>query len=692
MDSLRNLTVAEVIEICSTLSNGKFTFIDNQAEVVTQIFNNLQNNQRQLLIAPTGSGKSFIAFALSMLYSHEYSAKTFVVTNTKQLQEQYVQDASKLTLKFGNISGLDNYKCHVNNSTYALGHCSSNLGYRTIEQKQTLDCFAKCEYLQSRDAAIKSPLAITNYNYWLIQQNYVKLRHNNYSFANRLLTIFDECHSIPDIVQNHFAVNLNTAYVSGILHESANYNVLTASMINHIMHIINKIHQTNDTNEIQSLLKSLYNNLQSSKTNFDKLISKFQDSYKPENHKENASMHYVMSLYDKIKDLYCKIEDYIELIDTYGNQYIVKDSDNTSWSKFRFANDIALIALNIHKHTKHSLFMTATAGNADILSNVLALGKDKYDVIELNSTWSFDKSPIYYDPSNGKMTYHHKHKNENKLLNSISSIVKQHSLDNGLIHSRSYDLTKSIVDSLKNNNSHVILSHNNAQERIQSLNKHKQLNNKSIIISPSMHEGVNFNDDYARFMILCKMPYINPHDKLTKRRQKFMPEWIELNNAIHVIQSLGRPIRHSKDYCTTYLLDRSFGKELANICKHFAFVKHRLKIKHDILQNAAAASNIDGFTAIMSLHHLTNNETAYFSKVVNDDNSITWFKHRISRRFRDDSINVDVSKATYIDDICTATEEYVSCTKMSLDHFINEYCKTQQIISMHSPFFTSKNI
>ncbi|WNN12294.1 DEAD/DEAH box helicase family protein [Chryseobacterium phage MA9V-2] len=683
------ITAEQVDFIITTLTNDKLKLRESQPAIVAQIFNNLVTKKRQLLVAPTGSGKSFIAFALSLLYKHFGDRKTFIITNTKQLQSQYEEDAEYLNLSFGNITGIDNYKCSVNGDTYSLGHCNVNLGMKTIAQKKTLDCYANCDYLQKRTKSAKSHISVMNYSYWLIQQNYVKDRMHNHTFATRPLTIFDECHNIPDIVQNHFAVNLNSKYILGILADAGHHvNVGNVAFDNAKMacDIVNK---SVDLAKISTGLQILQGTLSKYMNEFKKILADYQSSYDSKNFAVNRIMHNRMSAFDKIKDVHCKIEDYNELIAEHGIQYIVKDGDGETWSKLRFANDIALIALNVNKHTKHSLYMTATAGNAELLAKSLAFGDpDNYDIIEMETDWDFDKSPIYFVPGSGKLTFHQFDENIDSVISSIKDIAKTHKNENGLIHSRSYKLTEMLSESFRGLKLHAIQTHFDSAGKLEALNAQKNVNKPSIVISPSMHEGTNFNDDMARFQIMAKMPYANPHDKLIRRRKKFMPEYMELSEAIHIVQALGRPVRHKDDFCTTYLVDASFSKELGKLVKHFPNLKSRLKVQNEKLNEIAKASGLSEFTALMALCNHKDNETAYFSKEMLEDGNVKWTKFRIRTRKINLELAIDESFAIYdSENNIVEKEVYTKTYKVALNDFVEKFIPENNISQMHSPFF-----
>ena len=66
-------------------------------------------------------------------------------------------------------------------------------------------------------------------------------------------------------------------------------------------------------------------------------------------------------------------------------------------------------------------------------------------------------------------------------------------------------------------------------------------------------------DDQCRFIIIAKSPFESPEDKLVSARVygngmgKF---WYKSICAQSIVQASGRGVRHKRDHCLTYLLDK----------------------------------------------------------------------------------------------------------------------------------------
>ena len=87
------------------------------------------------------------------------------------------------------------------------------------------------------------------------------------------------------------------------------------------------------------------------------------------------------------------------------------------------------------------------------------------------------------------------------------------------------------------------------------LKKHISSKTPTVILSPSMTEGVDLSGDISRFQILCKIPYPYLGDKLVSKRMNKWPWWYPLQTTKTIVQSVGRSVRNEEDFAVTYILD-----------------------------------------------------------------------------------------------------------------------------------------
>jgi chromosome transmission fidelity protein 1 len=89
------------------------------------------------------------------------------------------------------------------------------------------------------------------------------------------------------------------------------------------------------------------------------------------------------------------------------------------------------------------------------------------------------------------------------------------------------------------------------------------------VVGGKMSEGINFSDDLARCVVMVGLPYPNAQDPELVEKMNFFDtnpssgttgrEFYENLCIKAVNQSIGRAIRHQKDYASILLLDRRYS-------------------------------------------------------------------------------------------------------------------------------------
>ena len=90
----------------------------------------------------------------------------------------------------------------------------------------------------------------------------------------------------------------------------------------------------------------------------------------------------------------------------------------------------------------------------------------------------------------------------------------------------------------------------------------------SCVVGGKMSEGINFSDGYGRLVVVVGLPYPNPNDMELKEKMGYLnskqkgsgSEYYDDITMKAVNQSIGRSIRHAKDYASILLLDKRYSK------------------------------------------------------------------------------------------------------------------------------------
>src|SRR6185437_8632691 len=76
----------------------------------------------------------------------------------------------------------------------------------------------------------------------------------------------------------------------------------------------------------------------------------------------------------------------------------------------------------------------------------------------------------------------------------------------------------------------------------------------TVLISPSLHTGLDLKDKLSRFQIITKVPYPNKSDRWTNAKREVDEEWYYWQTALKLIQAYGRSVRSKDDWAKTYFL------------------------------------------------------------------------------------------------------------------------------------------
>jgi Rad3-related DNA helicase len=181
---------------------------------------------------------------------------------------------------------------------------------------------------------------------------------------------------------------------------------------------------------------------------------------------------------------------------------------------------------------------------------MLGITDDDVSFMSIPSPFDSNNHPIFAFPI-AKMSAGTIDADLPKLVEAIKSILEQHPKEKGIIHAHSYKIASYIKQHVKNKR----LIFHGSEDRHKKLEEHMRSKEPTVIVSPSMQEGVDLKDNLSRFQIICKVPYPYLGDKIVKKRMHRWGWWYSFETAKTVVQSLGRSIRNENDHAASYILD-----------------------------------------------------------------------------------------------------------------------------------------
>jgi len=480
------------------------------------------NNKNILLNMPTGSGKSFFVIMFANWYKNviNKNAKFDVITNSKILQNQYINDFPFIM----SLKGMSNYYCDFHNSNCSIGKDMNQILKRKCE---------KCPYDISKYKWLNADIGITNFALFISMLIYTE----NLDKKKSNVLIIDEAHDFENVFCDFISIKLSKNVIKKLGFNNS-YQELYNNIFNNITKPIDfiSILRTKlipDINElIDNKIKKLDNDnnktiIKNQISNCNKSIEKYNNLIDIYN--ENTDNWSIDITYDKNNNIILNLQP------IWGNIYLKK-----LWEKY-----------------DHIIFMSGTLLNRDMFSYINGLDTNKTSYKEMDSVFNIKNRPLYYIKV-GKMTYNEKEKTFKKQLLIINKILKKYESQKGIIHTFNYEIS----NWLKNNiNNKRLLFHDN-ENRDEIFDKFIKSKRPLVMVSPSMISGVDLKDDLSRFAIIMKVPYPNISSNKIKNRQKANKEWYNFNTVSSLIQMYGRTVRSTTDYSNTFILDESFSNIL----------------------------------------------------------------------------------------------------------------------------------
>lgn len=145
------------------------------------------------------------------------------------------------------------------------------------------------------------------------------------------------------------------------------------------------------------------------------------------------------------------------------------------------------------------------------------------------------------------------------IATTIDKIMTSHKDHKGIIHTTSYEQLNFIKENLSKENKRRLLVIDPEVERDEVIGEHAGTKKPTVLISPSLHLGLDLKDDLSRFQIITKVPYLSLGDRWIDEKRKLSDRWYNWQTALKLVQAYVRSIRSKEDWAATYVLDATFG-------------------------------------------------------------------------------------------------------------------------------------
>lgn len=458
--------------------------------------------------APTGSGKSGIAVTLA-----RESASAFVVTAQKLLQDQYVRDFPDLAL----MKGRANYPCLIAPTHAAAAPC--------LAGRKLPEC-EECPYFTAKDVAIAANSTTMNYAYYLAELNY------SGGFGERDLLVLDEAHNAEAALMNFAQVTVSDQLLA------------TAGVPAQLPAFPQDQDWFDWAAELLPLLA--------------KRSLELEESIR------NAPLTSEMSLAllksrQWLESCGRRLQELLNSHDEGHTDWVVEhfrrnDGQHVTYKPVRVAG---FAEEYLFRHGERVLMLSATILDADTYLGSLGIDPADAEVIRVDSDFPVRNRPIRLRPS-ARLTRHQLDKDLPLLAQAVARIMDEHPTEKGVIHAHSYRIASFIRQNLPQRHRERLVTHHDSTGRDAALSEHIASPDATVLLTPSMTEGIDLADDLARWQVLCKIPYANLGDAQVRARAEADRGWYDWRTCLSVVQAYGRVVRARDDYAVTYLLDADF--------------------------------------------------------------------------------------------------------------------------------------
>jgi ATP-dependent DNA helicase DinG len=466
--------------------------------------------------APPGVGKSHIAMAIA-----RWSGSAYLLTSQKLLQEQYEREFGRALQV---VKGRDNYACE----RYPGMRVTTSHG--ACRRRGGAGCH--CPYARAKAAALAGPIFCTNTAYFLTLRQWRRAE-----LDRRRVLIVDEAHGLESQLVGVFTLRFSAEQMAlwfgAPLPRLASADEYRDLMGGHVERLEAELAQVGGQVEGQLLLE-------------------------PPSLEERT----LLSRRDDLSTALARIRFFVESGD---EEWVVRYPGSPGAT-------LELVPLMVAPMARELLFdaaevvvlSSAFLGPRAVLADCFGLRPSGIQAVHSGSPFGLDHRPIVYRPV-GALSRSTLAELEPAVFDEVAAILARHPGEKGVIHVPSYAAGERLVRHLGArfpDRSRRVIWVGSAAAKSEALELHRASALPTVLLSPSLREGVDLPDDDLRFQILTKVPYPDLGDPWTAARHARDPRWYALETAKSLVQAYGRSCRHANDHGTTYVLDAQFSRFL----------------------------------------------------------------------------------------------------------------------------------
>jgi ATP-dependent DNA helicase DinG len=223
--------------------------------------------------------------------------------------------------------------------------------------------------------------------------------------------------------------------------------------------------------------------------------------------------------------------------------------------------DISKYCKAVLDRCSKTLIMSATILNYKAFCRNIGISSDSNEVkfIQVPSDFPVENRPIY-SLNVAYLNYNNLQRQDTMtaITKTINNLMTIHSKHKGIIHTTSYEQLNFIKGNISKENTRRLIVTDPEIQRDEVIQEHIYTKKPTVLISPSLHTGLDLNEDLSRFQIITKVPYPNKSDRWINAKRDKDAEWYYWQTGLKLVQAYGRSIRSIDDWAKTYILDSAF--------------------------------------------------------------------------------------------------------------------------------------
>jgi ATP-dependent DNA helicase DinG len=475
--------------------------------------------------APPGVGKSHVAMTLA-----RWSGKAYLLTSQKQLQDQYEREfGSAVQL----VKGRDNYPCE----RYPGRRVPTTQGM--CRRPGGPAC--QCPYARAKAAALAGPIFCTNTSYFLTLRQW-RREH----LERRRLLVVDEAHRLEAQLANVFTLRLlpddMVAWFGTVLPRCDTAEEYRAVLAEHLPRLEAQIAIVE--RDLEALRQPTLD------------LGEFL--LRPPSPEEAA----LLSARDGLGTVLGRLAFFVESND---QEWIARPPARADGALELIPLSVAPMAAPLlFDAAELTVLISAFLGHPRALAESLGLEAATTRAIRSDSPFPLAQRPIVYRPR-GALSRETLAELEPVVFAEVAAILHAHPREKGVVHVPSYAAADRLVADLARrarDEHRRLLPIASTLAKSAVLDHHRASRLPTVLVSPSLREGVDLPDDFLRFQVLTKMPFPDLGDPWTRARAARDPRWYAVETAKSLVQIYGRSCRHAGDRGVTYVLDAQFGRFL----------------------------------------------------------------------------------------------------------------------------------